>query len=129
MPIARSPKSPYSDALFLPDATPIRKPGRRGPSRTTLNCPRPRIGCPPRTFAPVAQLDRARGFGPRGWGFESLRAYFPSATRRDEIPDAPGRVFRCERETACDPAANSPGAEPMRRNLPTRRIWPLLALV
>ena len=27
------------------------------------------------THAPVAQLDRALGFGPRGWGFESLRVY------------------------------------------------------
>lgn len=29
-------------------------------------------------YAPVAQLDRAFGYGPRGWGFESSRAYFPS---------------------------------------------------
>ena len=28
-------------------------------------------------FAPVAQLDRASGFGPEGWGFKSSRARFP----------------------------------------------------
>ncbi|GEM_PF-6670779 len=27
--------------------------------------------------APVAQLDRASVFGTEGWGFESLRVYFP----------------------------------------------------
>ena len=26
-------------------------------------------------MAPLAQLDRASGYGPEGWGFESLRAY------------------------------------------------------
>ena len=26
-------------------------------------------------YAPVAQLDRASGYGPEGLGFESLRAY------------------------------------------------------
>jgi hypothetical protein len=30
------------------------------------------------TFAPVAQLDRASGFEPEGWGFESLRVYQPT---------------------------------------------------
>src|SRR3989344_773979 len=30
-------------------------------------------GARPRTYVPVAQLDRARGFGPRGLGFKSSR--------------------------------------------------------
>ena len=34
-----------------------------------------RIPVPQRDYAPVAQLDRAFGYGPEGWGFESLRAY------------------------------------------------------
>ena len=34
-----------------------------------------------RYHAPVAQLDRASGFGPEGWGFESLRAYFTTFGR------------------------------------------------
>ncbi len=29
-------------------------------------------------YAPVAQLDRAFGYGPKGWGFESSRAYWIS---------------------------------------------------
>ncbi len=35
--------------------------------------------------APVAQLDRASGYGPEGWGFESLRAYMESGTPPPEI--------------------------------------------
>src|SRR4051812_26425884 len=55
-----------------------------GPGAFLLVAPRRRTyadGC----YAPVAQLDRAPGFEPGGWGFESLRAYSlsgetPSAT-------------------------------------------------
>ena len=34
-----------------------------------------RIPVPQQKYAPVAQLDRAFGYGPKGWGFESSRAY------------------------------------------------------
>ena len=38
----------------------------------------------PRYFtvqAPLAQLDRASGFGPEGWGFEPLRAYYRNPSK------------------------------------------------
>ncbi len=34
-----------------------------------------RIPAPQQIHAPVAQLDRASGYGPEGWGFESSRVY------------------------------------------------------
>ncbi len=36
---------------------------------------------PEKSRAPVAQLDRAFGYGPKGWGFESSRAYFSPSKR------------------------------------------------
>jgi hypothetical protein len=35
-----------------------------------------RIPVPQHEYAPVAQLDRAFGYGPKGWGFDSSRAYY-----------------------------------------------------
>ena len=32
--------------------------------------------------APVAQLDRASGYGPEGWGFESSRAHADLRVRK-----------------------------------------------
>ena len=34
-----------------------------------------RVPAPQQKYAPVAQLDRASGYGPEGWGFESFRVY------------------------------------------------------
>ena len=38
--------------------------------------------------APVAQLDRASVFGTEGWGFESLRVYFPAFLRPSVLGNA-----------------------------------------
>ena len=60
--IQRQPSDPLGDGLMARQ-------------RTLTPLIGVRIPVPQQVNAPVAQLDRAFGYGPKGWGFESSWAY------------------------------------------------------